>query len=281
MRQTQTRHHRTRTRLMGLVTLLATTIAVSLAPVPAGAAVAQAWVGLAPSGSTASVLSATALADGRVLTTAWPDGASRIYDSAANTWTIAGVSGTLYDESSLIGDGRVVFVNDGRVYDPATNAWSTVTIPDNFLFGSKAENERTVTLNSGKMLAVGGHRYSRYPGFQTSLFSPQDFVFDPVTKAWTATSAPDRLCYTPGLTVLSNGDVLVSGGAGQGDPHATNTASIYHPATNTWTPTGSMATARLDHATARLADGRVLALAVRTTSRARGPSSPPRRSTTR
>jgi len=51
--------------------------------------------------------------------------------------------------------------------------------------------------------------------------------------------------------VLGNGQVLVAGGG-------TAAAQLYNPATNAWTATGSMSTARLDAAAALLPDGDVL-----------------------
>ncbi len=59
------------------------------------------------------------------------------------------------------------------------------------------------------------------------------------------------------LTTLTDGRVLAAGSlSGFGWPQAS--AELYDPATNTWSPTGSMAQARGGHAAVLLPDGRVL-----------------------
>jgi N-acetylneuraminic acid mutarotase len=65
-------------------------------------------------------------------------------------------------------------------------------------------------------------------------------------------------------TLLGDGRVLIAGGlscclAGSSSPEFfTNTAEIYDPATDAFTPTGSLSVARGNHAAAVLHDGRVL-----------------------
>jgi hypothetical protein len=58
-------------------------------------------------------------------------------------------------------------------------------------------------------------------------------------------------------TRLADGQVLVVGGDND-DSLALASAELYDPATGTFTPTGSMATARLNQTATLLADGRVL-----------------------
>ena len=55
-------------------------------------------------------------------------------------------------------------------------------------------------------------------------------------------------------TRLSNGLVLVAGGVG------TSLAELYDPATQTWSPTGSLSTARDGHTATLLPSGQVLSL---------------------
>lgn len=77
-------------------------------------------------------------------------------------------------------------------------------------------------------------------------------VFDPVTGDSTAVAsmAEERSGHSAGL--LSNGHVLVVGGAG-----APATAEVYSPEGDSWTPL-ALSTGYFDHAMARLADGRFL-----------------------
>jgi hypothetical protein len=55
--------------------------------------------------------------------------------------------------------------------------------------------------------------------------------------------------------LLPSGKVLVSGGSGAG---LVSAAELYDPAAGTWTPTGSLATARVYHTATLLANGKVL-----------------------
>jgi len=58
-------------------------------------------------------------------------------------------------------------------------------------------------------------------------------------------------------TLLKNGQVLVTGGGGiEQKPLAS--AELYDPKTGTWTPTGSLKVARMDHSAILLDDGRVV-----------------------
>ncbi|NVJ20683.1 hypothetical protein HUW62_05580 [Myxococcus sp. AM011] len=60
-------------------------------------------------------------------------------------------------------------------------------------------------------------------------------------------------------TVLSDGRVLLAGGTAQGAPSDFRTCELYTPGASTvWSTTGSLVSARHEHAATRLSDGRVL-----------------------
>ena len=103
------------------------------------------------------------------------------------------------------------------------------------------------------MLAAGG--------FGTNGVVGTAELYNPATGIWTPTgslNAP-RAFYT--ATLLTNGTVLVAGGAvsstNNNDPTLA-TAEIYDPATGVWTVTGSMGQPRESHTATRLSNGKVL-----------------------
>lgn len=103
-------------------------------------------------------------------------------------------------------------------------------------------------LPNGKALAAGG-----WGGSGTSE------LYDPATNTWSSAGglAEGRFRHT--ATLLSNGKVLVTGGVSADDQASQRTsAELYDPATNQWSPTGSMAVARWLHQATRLPDGRVI-----------------------
>ncbi|WP_375770442.1 hypothetical protein NR798_05980 [Archangium gephyra] len=92
-------------------------------------------------------------------------------------------------------------------------------------------------LTSDKVLVVGGWGYS---GLVAGALT-----YDPATATWSpaGTLALAREAHT--ATRLPSGKVLVVGGETFQPPSGyTNTAELYEPATNTWSPAGAMSQAR-------------------------------------
>ena len=92
------------------------------------------------------------------------------------------------------------------------------------------------------------------------LFTNQ--FYSPATASWTATGPVPRQAFGPHLvTMLPTGNVLGSGttchysGCG-GKPTAF--CFLYTPSTNSWSLTGSMNQARIDHTSTLLLNGKVL-----------------------
>ena len=136
-----------------------------------------------------------------------------------------------------------------ELYDPATALWTAASPMQT------ARSSPTATLlPNGKVLVSGG---------QTSLVLPTSIasaeLYDPGTNTWASAGslATARSVHT--ATLLPSGKVLVVGGLNTA-ANANNLAvsELYDPATNAWTPTGAMTTARYAHTATLLPDGRVL-----------------------
>jgi N-acetylneuraminic acid mutarotase len=56
-------------------------------------------------------------------------------------------------------------------------------------------------------------------------------------------------------SILSNGKILVAGGASNG---VLNSTEVYDPSTGTWTTTGNMNVARMYHTSSILLNGKIL-----------------------
>ena len=88
-------------------------------------------------------------------------------------------------------------------------------------------------------------------------------LYDPATGTWTPTGSLNDARYWQTATLLTNGQVLVAGGANN---NASNngvlaSAELYDPATGTWTPTASMGIARYNPTATLLPNGKVLVAA--------------------
>jgi hypothetical protein len=108
-----------------------------------------------------------------------------------------------------------------------------------------------VLLRSGKVLIAGG-----WIGHGTTDTAE---LYDPATGKFTRIVNMTTRRARPSGTLLSNGDVLIAGGA---DHDALNgslsSAEVFHAATLSFEPTGAMHHARVSHTATLLQDGRVL-----------------------
>jgi hypothetical protein len=207
--------------------------------------------------------SATLLLDGRVLVAGGGNGndalaSAEMYDPATGTWTATGSMTQPRSGQTAVRlpDGRVLVVGydvattrtspplaSAELYDPATGTWAATGRP-----AAAHITGATVLLRTGRVLLVGG-------GASRQLSAE---LYDPTTATWAATGSMHVWTrYWPQATLLSDGRVLVLGGAD--DPsaggHGLASAELYDPTagtwSDTWTMTGGEATATL------LPDGRV------------------------
>lgn len=161
---------------------------------------------------------------------------------------------------ATLSDGRVLIAAseirtqsevgpDAEIYDPA--AGTSVSIVGDTPSGVGAG----ILLRDGRVLTV------TYDSNTTSSYA---YVFDPVRSTFHPLKFPGfsnapPFGVEPSMAFLQDGSVLVSGG--QADVYKDDilaSAMIFDPATETFSPTGSMLEGRRWHSLTTLADGRVL-----------------------
>jgi len=188
-----------------------------------------------------------------------------IYDPNANTWTeltAASISLPLYPHLHLLPDGRVLFTGSqedpivSRVLDLNTQTWSVID-------STYQDAGSSVMYRPGKILKTGTARNPDYPAVNAAATA---YVLDmnQPAPAWRAVAPMSAGRTQHNLTMLPDGNVLLSGGATSSDVYntasAVEPAALWSPATETWTPLASLSDPRLYHSTVLLLpDGRVLA----------------------
>lgn len=113
---------------------------------------------------------------------------------------------------------------------------------------------KAVTLTNGRVLVTGGRGQNYFTLRSAEVYNPVSGTFSRIGAMQVA-----RASHT--ATLLADGRVLVAGGFEHESGSSFRelaSAEIYNPANGTWTPTGSMSTARYDHTATLLQDGRVL-----------------------
>ena len=210
---------------------------------------------------------ATLLSDGRVLVAGGYNGdylaSLEVFDPSTNRFRPAGslVEARSGHTATLLPDGRILFaggVGDGwtflrtaEVFDPRTGRSRLVgsmTVP--------RESHTATLLQDGRVLIVGGHsgrRQAMMVYSTTEIFSPQRGGFQPTGSLATARHKHDAV-------QLTDGRVLVIGGADRTDRVYFATTEVYSPQTGAFEAGPSMASRRYKIAgtSVRLGDGSVL-----------------------
>jgi len=211
---------------------------------------------------------------------------SEIYDPASGTWSVSGSLGDARAEQKAVALATgLVLVTGGtgdeqqgnqldttQVYDPASAHWyaaGRLTVP------RRALGE--ATLADGRVLAVGGFGNGHVlasadlldpstGGLVTQTLDESTADGTPVevqtttfTPQWQAVSDMATPREAPTATLLSDGTVLVAGGARlDAADAALASAEIFDPGAGNWSTGGTMTMARVGHTATRLLNGEVL-----------------------
>jgi hypothetical protein len=213
--------------------------------------------------------SATLLPDGRVLIAGGtieagqgltPSRSAEIYDPSTETFAATGnlIGEHVCQQAALLGNGKVLIIGgaalgsgvpNAELYDPATGTFAATGkyVTDTHMYGfNTCQGSASTLLADGRVLIV-------WESGGAELYDPHDGAF-------TRTDDPIARGYNDGLptaTLLMNGNVLVAGGAWDGDLSPTG-AALYNSGTGTFSATGDMVTGHVLGTTTRLPDGAVL-----------------------
>jgi hypothetical protein len=147
------------------------------------------------------------------------------------------------------GTDGVSVLSSAELLNASTGKWTAT--------GSMAQARQdfpAVVLNTGKVLVSGGVDASNIPLAGAELY-------DPTTGLWSSAGSLSVARAGHTATLLPSGKVLVTGGcAASNCSPPTAVSELYDPASNTWSTTGSLNSARYFHTAVLLKTGKVLAV---------------------
>jgi hypothetical protein len=164
-----------------------------------------------------------------------------------------------WHRATLLPDGRVLVTGGldsygnalarAELYDPATGQFTRA----GDMNAARAVHTATLLPNGKVLIAAGLYSNKNEESLATAE------LYDPETNSFTPTGDLNNARGGQEATLLPDGRVLITGGVGPDrDVPMLPSAEIYDPATETFTPTGSLNEPRVDHTATLLGDGRVL-----------------------
>ena len=133
--------------------------------------------------------------------------------------------------ATLLPSGKVFATNPQHtgVFDPGTGTFPSIAATDDRSFG-----HTSTLLKDGRVLIVGGTR-----GRPEDGLVGRNLIFDPSSNAFTKAGELqfDRSAHK--AVLLQDGRVLIAGGLKADQQTHVQTAEIYDPATNTFSPAGT------------------------------------------
>ncbi|MBA3944853.1 MAG: Ig-like domain repeat protein [Herpetosiphonaceae bacterium] len=204
---------------------------------------------------------ATLLSNGKVLVAGGlnvgPLTSAELYDPTSGTWTTTGSLSVAryYHTATLLTNGKVlvaggyngVYLANVELYDPTSGTWTTT---DALALGRYYHT--ATLLPTGQVLVAGGFNV-----LDLSDGTSTAEVYDPASGKWSGTGNMTTPRTYQTATLLSTGQVLVSGGFNKTDGVLAS-AELYDPPSGKWTATATMTAARYLHTATLLANGLVL-----------------------
>jgi concanavalin A-like lectin/glucanase superfamily protein/galactose oxidase-like protein/Big-like domain-containing protein/Kelch motif protein len=176
-----------------------------------------------------------------------PDPAQVGQWSGPSAWPIVAVHMTLLRTGEVLMVDGEGYGTDVRLWNPATNAFTSVASSDNTFCSGHC------SLPDGRTLVAGGHD-AVFDGITDAN------IFDPGTRTWSSTPPMAFARWYPTVTALPDGRALVVSGAINCATCIADIPEVYNPGTNTWAQlTQARLTLPLYPQMFVLPDGRVLA----------------------
>lgn len=182
-----------------------------------------------------------------------------LYDPATNALTHVSKTGLARSghKAMLLSSGKVLVIGGyfddpgerAERYSPSTDSWETLSDHSPYFSGGSA-----TLLPNGKILTVTGARYSTY----CNLYDPETLVRSD-TGCIDSFGSPRATGESSADIVLGNGKVLLVGGWSYNG--TTDGASLFDPATNSWSSAGAMPQGKRTQPTlVALRDGSILVI---------------------